>query len=78
TAADLIKMAMIEIDRWIEREGLRGQMILQVHDELVLDVPDSEIEATRKIVVEAMELGQPLSVPLKVDCGVGKNWMETK
>ncbi|MBK9145671.1 MAG: DNA polymerase I [Candidatus Melainabacteria bacterium] len=78
SAADLMKLAMIRLDERLVETGSKARLILQVHDELVLDVPDSELEATRKIVVEAMELGQPLSVPLRVDCGVGKNWMETK
>jgi len=78
SAADLMKLAMIKLDEKLVETGSKARLILQVHDELVLDVPDSELDQTRALVVEAMELGQPLSVPLKVDCGVGKNWMETK
>ncbi|HMO23780.1 MAG TPA: DNA polymerase, partial [Candidatus Melainabacteria bacterium] len=78
SAADLIKLAMIELDKKLKASGLKARLILQVHDELVLDVPDSELEATKKLVLEAMEMGQPLSVPLKVDMGTGKNWMQVK
>ncbi|MCA9814165.1 MAG: DNA polymerase I [Cyanobacteria bacterium HKST-UBA01] len=78
SAADLIKLAMIELDKKLKASGLKARLILQVHDELVLDVPDSELEETQKLVMEAMEMGQPLSVPLKVDMGTGKNWMQVK
>lgn len=69
---------MIELDKKLKASGLKARLILQVHDELVLDVPDSELEETQKLVMEAMEMGQPLSVPLKVDMGTGKNWMQVK
>lgn len=78
SAADLIKLAMIELDKKLLDSGLKAKLILQVHDELVLDVPDSELEETKALVLEAMEMNQPLKVPLKVDMGTGKNWMEVK
>jgi DNA polymerase-1 len=76
TAADLIKLAMINIQKRLAQEGLRSKMILQVHDELVFEVPDPEIEVMKKIVQEEMEGVLTLSVPIKVDIGVGKNWDE--
>src|SRR5882724_8227601 len=78
TAADLVKMAMIRVYERLRREKLGARMILQVHDELLLEVPDNEIERTTKVVREEMESVHPLAVPLVVDVGVGKNWMEAK
>ncbi|MCB9832020.1 MAG: DNA polymerase I [Planctomycetes bacterium] len=75
-AADLIKMAMIEIDRWIEREGLRGQMILQVHDELVFDLPEDELATFRDRVPAIMAGAADLAVPLVVELGQGFSWAE--
>jgi DNA polymerase-1 len=76
TAADLIKLAMIHIQARLTRQGLRTKMILQVHDELVFEAPDGEIEAVKTLVREEMEGVLTLSVPIKVDIGVGKNWDE--
>ena len=76
SAADIIKLAMIRIHKRLQTEGLRGRMILQVHDELLLEVPAEEMEFTRSLVIEEMEGAYPLSVPLKVDTGMGKNWRE--
>ena len=76
TAADLIKLAMIRIQQKLDREGLKSKMILQVHDELVFEVPDSEIETMKKLVKEEMEGVVRLTVPIRVDMGVGKNWDE--
>ena len=78
TAADLVKMAMIRVYERLRREKLGARMILQVHDELLLEVPDNEIERTTAVVREEMESVHPLAVPLVVDVGVGKNWMEAK
>lgn len=78
SAADLMKLAMIRVDRDLKEKELNARLILQVHDELVFEVPNSEVEETKKVVVEAMALDQPLKVPLRVDIGVGKNWMEAK
>ncbi|MDT3679771.1 MAG: DNA polymerase I [Burkholderiaceae bacterium] len=74
TAADLIKLAMIAVQRWIEREALRSKLILQVHDELVLEVPDDELDAVREQVPRMMGAVATLAVPLEVECGVGANW----
>ncbi len=76
TAADLIKLAMINIQKRLMFENLGSKMILQVHDELVFEVPDGEIELMKKLVKEEMEGVLTLSVPIRVDVGVGKNWDE--
>jgi len=76
TAADLIKLAMINIQKRLSRKDLRSQMILQVHDELVFEVPDREIDTMKTLVKEEMEGVLTLSVPIRVDMGVGKNWDE--
>src|SRR5690606_14230937 len=78
TAADLIKMAMVAIHRRIEEEGFRSRLIMQVHDELVLEVSDDELEAMRTLVRKEMEEVAELVVPLEVDLGVGKSWYEAK
>ena len=76
TAADLIKMAMINIHSRMNREELRSQMILQVHDELVFEVPEGETDLVRSMVREEMEGVHPLDVPLTVDIKIGDNWDE--
>ena len=76
TAADLIKLAMIRIDRELRDRGLKSRMTLQVHDELVFEVPDSEIEQMKSLVRQQMEQVHPLSVPLLVEIGVGPNWRD--
>lgn len=78
SAADLVKLAMIRLDKDLKESGLKAKMIMQVHDELVLEVPDNEIDQAKALVGAAMNLDQPLDVPLKVDFGVGKNWMDAK
>ncbi|NIP56854.1 MAG: DNA polymerase I, partial [Gemmatimonadetes bacterium] len=78
TAADLIKRAMIEIDAELETGGGSARMLLQVHDELVFEVPDDEVEALRELVVEKMEGAVELEVPLVVDVGVGESWYHCK
>jgi len=76
TAADIIKIAMINVDSWLESSGLKSRMIMQVHDELVLEVPESELEVVKQGLTERMESAAELSVPLVVDVGVGDNWDE--
>ncbi len=76
TAADLIKMAMIAIDREIRQQQLQGKMILQIHDELIFEIPDREIPLFEKIVKEKMETVFKLNVPIEVHIAVGKNWAE--
>ena len=76
TAADLIKAAMLSIDRALESARLSARMILQVHDELVFDVPRSEVPAVTRLVQQKMEGVMPLGVPLAVEIGVGRHWRE--
>ena len=78
SAADLIKIAMIRIADALQRDGLQSRMLLQVHDELVFEVPVPELEAMRLLVKREMEGAAQLSVPLVVELGVGDNWLETK
>ncbi len=75
TAADLMKLAMIELDRRLESEGYRSRLTIQVHDEVVLDCPLSEVEAVKQLVTEVMENAMSLSVPLRVNTSSGANWM---
>ena len=74
-AADMIKIAMINIQRRIEEEGLSSKMILQVHDELVFDVLKSELEQMQTLVQYEMEHAIELNVPIKVEMGTGTNWL---
>ena len=74
TAADLIKVAMIAVQGWIEREGLGTKLIMQVHDELVLEVPDTELSDVKREVEKLMMGVAKLDVPLVVEAGVGENW----
>jgi DNA polymerase I len=75
TAADLIKLAMIEVHNWIKKEpNINGKMIMQVHDELVFEVPENEVETFKKMIPDLMEKVASLSVPLIVDIGEGHNW----
>lgn len=76
TAADIIKLAMIGVDRKMAEEGLRSKMVLQIHDELLFDTLSSEREKLMSIVKEQMEHVTELSVPLTVECNYGKNWLE--
>ncbi len=76
TAADLIKVAMIRIDEEIRKRGLKSRMTLQVHDELVFEVPDHEVDDMKSLVREHMEQAHPLAVPLLVEIGVGLNWRD--
>ncbi len=78
SAADLIKVAMINVARALTREGLQSRMLLQVHDELVFEAPPAELDALRALVVHEMEHAAELSVPLVVDVGVGANWLDAK
>ncbi len=76
TAADLIKIAMIRIDKALREQHLKSVMTLQVHDELVFEVPESEIDAMKSLVRDQMENVHPLKVPLLVEIGVGQNWRD--
>jgi DNA polymerase-1 len=76
TAADIIKLAMIRLDKRLSEEGLKSRMVLQIHDELLFDAIPEEVERLEGIVVEEMENVLKLSVPLTVECSAGKNWLE--
>ncbi|MCT2529452.1 DNA polymerase I [SAR92 clade bacterium H921] len=76
TAADIIKLAMINVDNWLQNSDLKSRMVMQVHDELVLEVPESELEEIKEGLRGLMESAAELSVPLVVDLGVGDNWDE--
>lgn len=76
TAADIIKVAMIEVDHEIRERGLRSQMILQVHDELIFECPADEVDAIRELATRIMPASLEMNVPLKVDLKQGKNWSE--
>ncbi|HUM05388.1 MAG TPA: DNA polymerase I [Terriglobales bacterium] len=76
TAADLIKLAMIRIDAEIAKRGWKSRMTLQVHDELVFEVPENEVDPMKRLVREQMENAHPLEVPLVVEMGVGSNWRD--
>jgi DNA polymerase-1 len=78
SAADLIKRAMLEVDRRIRAEGLAARMLLQIHDELVFECPAGEIPALAGLVREAMTSALDLDVPLKVDLASGSNWLDVK
>ena len=76
TAADIIKLAMIAVDRRMQKEALASKMVLQIHDELLFDTVDSEKEILKALVCNEMENVLTLSVPLTVECNYGKNWLE--
>lgn len=76
TAADIIKIAMINVDKRLRKEKLNSAIVVQVHDELMLEVPENEIEHAKKILVEEMSNAVQLNVPLEVSAKAGKNWLE--
>lgn len=76
SAADLMKLAMIDFDKKLRAANLKSKLIIQVHDELVVEVYKDELDLVKKLVIESMELGQPLAVPLIVDINVGESWQE--
>jgi DNA polymerase-1 len=78
SAADLIKLAMINIHRELNNKGFQARMVLQVHDELVFDVPKKEITQLQELVKDQMEDVLKLDVPIKVDIKVGENWLEIR
>ena len=78
TAADIIKLAMVRLQARLEEEGLSSRLLLQIHDELILEGPKEEMPQLQKLVVEVMESAADLSVPLKVDDHIGDNWYDLK
>jgi DNA polymerase I - 3''-5'' exonuclease and polymerase domains len=78
SSADIIKLAMIQLQAALDQQALPARLLLQVHDELVLEVDPSALERVRQLVVTTMQQAVQLSVPLVVETGVGANWMEAK
>lgn len=78
SAADIIKIAMVNVQSRLKKEGLKAKLVLQVHDELIVESPEEEADAAAKILKEEMENAYALSVPLKVDMNKGKTWYDTK
>ena len=78
TSADILKLAMIEIYKKLNNGKYKTKMLLQVHDELIFNVPESELEEIKELVRDTMENIYELSVPLKVEINYGKNWYEAK
>jgi DNA polymerase-1 len=78
TAADIIKLAMIEVHRRLAQEFPHARMVLQVHDELVFDVPAAELDAVASVVRETMEGALDLGVPLEVEVKAGRDWYDMK
>ena len=76
SAADMIKVAMIHLHKAITDKKLKSKMVLQVHDELVFDVPLEEKDEVRSLVIKHMQEAMPLSVPVLVEAGTGDNWLE--
>ena len=76
TAADIIKLAMIRVDRRLKEEGLRSRLLLQVHDELLVEAHLEETQRVKEILAEEMHGAAKLSVPLEIDMKQGKNWYE--
>ena len=77
TAADIMKLAMVRLQNDFEKNNIKSKIIIQVHDELVIETVNTEIEEVKQLVKKAMELDQPFLVPLKVDINIGKSWMES-
>jgi DNA polymerase-1 len=78
TASDIVKMSMLRVTEALRREKLKAKMILQVHDELVFEVPKKEVEKTGEVVKAAMENAAKIDAPLIVEIGIGENWMDAK
>jgi DNA polymerase-1 len=78
SAADIIKKAMIDMAKRLKKEKLRARLLLQVHDELIFEAPEEEIEVLKEIVPEVMEHAVDLAAPLKVDSAYGPTWFDAK
>jgi DNA polymerase-1 len=78
TASDIVKIAMLKVDEEFKRAGLGARMLMQVHDELLVEVPEKETEQVTEILRHEMETAVSLDVPLVADVGVGENWMDAK
>jgi DNA polymerase-1 len=78
TASDIVKIAMLHVDDALKREGLKARMLMQVHDEILIEAPDDEVERVSELMRREMEAAVELDVPLTVEVGIGDNWMEAK
>ena len=78
SSADIIKLAMIRVHKRLQEEGFKARLVLQVHDELIIDCPINEKDEVAKMLQEEMENAVELLVPLTVEVNVGKNWFESK
>ena len=76
TAADIIKIAMIRVNQCLKQEGLQSKLILQVHDELLIEAKAEEVEVVKQILAEEMHHAAELQVPLEIDMNCGENWYE--
>jgi DNA polymerase-1 len=78
TASDIVKIAMLKVDEEFKRAGLASRLLMQVHDELLVEVPEKEVPQVTEILKHEMETAVSLDVPLVADVGVGDNWMDAK
>jgi DNA polymerase-1 len=78
TSSDIVKIAMLHVDEALRRENLRARMIMQVHDELLIEAPVDEVESVTTLLRREMERAVELDVPLEVEIGAGDNWMDAK
>ena len=78
TAADIIKLAMVRVYNRLKKENMKSRLILQVHDELIIEAPEAEAEKAAEILRSEMENAAKLNVPLKVDLNIGKSWYDAK
>ena len=78
TAADIIKIAMNRVERRLTSEGLKAKLVLQIHDELLIEVPKEEVDMVCQILREEMSAAADLKVPLEIDVNIGTNWYESK
>ena len=78
SAADIMKIAMIHVNRELKKRGLASRLVLQIHDELIIETPEDELEEVRALLVEQMEGAATLSVPLLVEANVGNSWYDVK
>jgi DNA polymerase-1 len=76
TASDIVKMAMLRVDARLKRENLKAEMLMQIHDELLLEAPEEEAQRISELLREEMEHAVKLDVPLKVEVGIADNWMD--
>jgi DNA polymerase-1 len=78
TASDIVKIAMLHVEEELKRISSKARLLMQVHDELLLEVPEAEVEGVSKLLKHEMESAVSLDVPLVADVGVGDNWMDAK